>query len=156
MTAVPGPGPESANNHDSPNALLLPHLPRAPGGWEDYQLGRPGQPDGPAAGIGSTPRHSDRRGQHAPAGRTNTTRVPCRYKYEDINSNVIEGQQYHLSIKNKQNQKEIEMPFDKQVDTNLIEAQLVNNSGRYIFLILILKRLNTVFLNVLLKYYLEK
>jgi hypothetical protein len=27
LTPVPGPG---AGNHDSPNALLLPHLPRAP------------------------------------------------------------------------------------------------------------------------------
>jgi hypothetical protein len=73
LTPVPGPG---ADNHDSPNALLLLHLPHASGGRGDYQLGRPGQPDGPDTGLGSTLHHSDWRGQNAPAGSTTTTRAP--------------------------------------------------------------------------------
>jgi hypothetical protein len=71
---IPVPRPR-ADNHDSPNALLLQHLPRAPGGRGDYQPGRLGQPDGLDAGLGSTPRHLDWRGQHDPAGSTTTARA---------------------------------------------------------------------------------
>ncbi len=63
LTSVPGP---EAGNHDSPNALLLPHLPRAPRGRGDYQPGRPGPPYGPDAGLGTMPHHPDRRGQLDP------------------------------------------------------------------------------------------
>jgi hypothetical protein len=72
LIPVPGPG---AASYDSPNALLLPHLFRAPRGRGDYQPGRPGQPDGPDAGLGSTPHHLDRHGQHDPADSTTTARA---------------------------------------------------------------------------------
>ena len=62
LNPVPGPG---AGNHDSPIALLPPHLPRAPRPG-DYQPGRPGLPDGPDAGLGTTPHHPGWRGQLDP------------------------------------------------------------------------------------------
>jgi hypothetical protein len=72
LTPVPGPG---ADNHDSPESLLLQHPPCASGGRGDYQPNRPGQPDGPDAGLGPTPRHSNRRGKQELAGSKTTARV---------------------------------------------------------------------------------
>jgi hypothetical protein len=63
LISVPGPG---AGNHDSPIALLLPHLPRAPEAGETTSRAGRGPPDGPDAGLGTMPHHSDRRGQLDP------------------------------------------------------------------------------------------